>query len=352
MAEKAEKIIDLRSDTVTRPSEEMYVSIKNASCQDAFLGDDPSTKELEKVCAKLFGFEDAIFVTSCTLANQLAIKTQTSSGDEIVTDYSYHINYYEAAAVSSLSGVHINTLKTADGIITCENLKNLLFSRNKSRFNSILKMLCLENTINYHSGKIFPFSKLKEVSKFAKSTGMLIHLDGARIFNAIAEEQNILPNAFSLVADSMSISFTKGLGAPFGSILMGTKSLIKKASIYNKWYGGGMHQSGLMAECALFAIKNKLSLIKKDNEKAKSLAKLIAPKIKILPVETNIIILDLSEIGISAEKFANTIRRKKILVYQWSEYKVRIVMHNDIAEKDITFIADEILKAFNKECVI
>ena len=342
-------IFDLRSDTVTKPSIEMYTAMKNASYCDAFLEEDISTKKLEELCIKLFGFEDAVFTVSGTMSNQLAIKSYTVPGDEIVTDYSYHINYYEASSVSSLSGVHINTTRKENGLINIEDLEKILSDRSKSHFSGSIKLICLENTINYHAGKIFPFKDLKIISDFAKYKKLPIHIDGARIFNALVEE-NIAFNQMSLVADSIMLSFTKGLGAPFGSVLMGTKDFIKKAKKYNKWFGGGMHQSGLMAECALYALQNNVKEIKLDNDKAKNLVKLLAPiegyGVKISKVETNIIMLDFCSVGMSVEIFVNMLKNKNILVYFWSDYKVRLVMHRDICVNDISFISKVILEAF------
>jgi threonine aldolase len=340
------KVIDLRSDTVTKPSKAMYTVINKASCRDAFLENDSSTRNLERRCADLFGFEDAIFTVSGTMANQLAIKVHTNAGDEVIIDHSYHINYFEAAAVSSISGVHMSTIKAVNGLISVEDISNILGDRNRSKFNNELKLICLENTINYHAGKIFPLIKLKQISDFAKENRLSIHLDGARIFNAVIEEKISL-NSFSLVADSMMISFTKGLGAPFGAALLGGSNFINNARRYNKWYGGGMHQSGLMAECALYAINNNISKIKEDNEKAKLLGHLLSQNqisgVKISKVESNIITIDFSELKITAENFVKALAVKNIMLYVWSEYIVRIVTHKDIDMNDIEVIADEIL---------
>lgn len=340
------KIIDLRSDTVTKPCRQMYLALKDATCGDAFLDNDVSTRNLEERCADLFGYEDAMFAVSGTMCNQLAIKASTNPGDEIITDFSYHINYFESSGISSLTGVHINPIHTLDGLITIDILQKLLIDRNKSRFSTYPKMLCLENTINYHSGKIFPLKELKRVSDFAKENGLLVHLDGARIFNAIVED-NIPINSFSSIADSMMVSFSKGLGAPFGSILLGKNNFIQETRRYNKWYGGGMHQSGLMAECALYAINNNLYRIKSDNNNAKLLTTLLLQDqisgIKLLKNETNIVMLDLKEVNISAKVFANILQGQGILLYPWSEYIIRAVTHKDVNENDIRSAAKKIL---------
>ena len=339
------KIIDLRSDTVTKPCKYMYAAISKASKDDVFLDDDSSTKKLELECADLFGFEDSVFVVSGTMANQLAVKVHTKPGECVVTDYSYHVNYYEAAGIASITSTQIHAMKTLDGLISVEDLSSLLSDRNNSKYNNNLKLLCLENTINYHGGKIFPIKKLEEVSKFAHQTGLLVHLDGARIFNSIIEE-GIKANSYTVVADSMMLTFTKGLGAPFGAVLLGKNDFITEARKYNKWYGGGMHQSGLMAECALYAIKNNIVRIKEDNMKAKRLANLLLekeiPGITISKVETNIVMIDFSSIGIQANKFITRLLSKNIKLYLWSKYVARAVMHKDVSLQDIDFIAEEI----------
>jgi threonine aldolase len=344
------KIIDLRSDTVTKPCQQMYLAIEKATCGDAFFENDVSTINLEKRCAELFGYEDGIFTVSGTMCNQLAIKAATNPGDEIITDFSYYVNFYESSAITSLAGVHINTTRTHDGLITIDALQSLLIDRNKSRFSIQPKMLCLENTINYHSGKIFPLSDLKKISSFAKENGLLVHLDGARIFNAIVED-DIALNSFSAIADSMMISFSKGLGAPFGSMLLGKNNFIKDVRRYNKWYGGGMHQSGLMAECALYAINNNLYRIKADNNNAKLLSALLAQggmTSMSSKIDTNIVMLDLRELNVSASVFSNLLKDQGVLLYPWSEYIIRAVTHKDISEDNIRLASKKILSVKNK----
>ena len=342
------KIIDLRSDTVTIPSEGMYSAIKNASCEDSFLDRDRSTANLEKKCADLFGFEKAVFLVSGTMANQLAIKAHTNIGDEIITDYSYHVNYYESVAVSKIAAVHMNIIHTSDGLLTADKLEYFIECKNVSKYSPILKLICLENSINYHSGKIFPINKLKEVAEFARKNALSVHLDGARIINSAIEEK--LPLfAYAQVADSMMFSFIKGLGAPFGAVLMGGKDFIDKVRKYNKWHGGGMHQSGLMAECALYALENNIKDISSDNNKAKLLYQHLLNTmicgVHIPKVETNIIMLDLNKSGITARELINFLEERNIKLYMWSKNIVRAVTHRDINEDEIKYAAEIITEA-------
>jgi threonine aldolase len=338
-------MIDLRSDTVTVPSEKMLETVKLSSCKDAFFDIDSTTRALEDKFAEKFGFEDAMFVVSGTMANQVAIKVHTIPGDDVLIDQSYHIHYYESGATAIISGAHLQAIHTTDGIITPDSVEAVLASRTKSVYGNKIKLLCLENSINYHSGKIFAFDKLKNISLFARSQGWRVHLDGARIFNAIAKEK-VCPKLYGDIADSMMISLNKGLGAPFGAILMGSKSLIKNARIYNKWFGGGLHQSGLLAGMGLYAIDNNVSRIEDDNNHATILASLIKEaKIKDLRmpnVDTNIVMLDLSKLKIPAVRLVQLLATKGIMLHEWSEYVLRVVTNLNVSELDVRHSAKEI----------
>lgn len=341
-------MIDLRSDTVTVPSEQMLETIKVSSLKDVFFDVDSTTRALEDRCAKKFGFEDAMFVVSGTMANQVAIKTHTTSGDEVLIDQSYHIHYYESGATAIISGVHLQAIHTTDGIITPDSVEAVLASRTRSVYGNKIKLLCLENSINYHSGKIFAFDKLKNISLFARSQGWRVHLDGARIFNAIAKEK-VHPKLYGDIADSMMISLNKGLGVPFGAILMGSKSFIKNARIYNKWFGGGLHQSGLLAGMGLYAIDHNVSRIEDDNDNATLLALLInkanIQNLHIPSVETNIVILDLSKLKIPALELISLLSTKGIMLHEWSEYRARAVTNLNVSDEDVTSGAREIISA-------
>ena len=339
-------MIDLQSDTVTTPSREMLLSCLKASFKDAFLAVDESTRGLEERCAKLFGFEDALLLISGTISNQIALKTHTTPGDSVLLDETYHINYYEAAATSIISRVHLNTIKTLDGIIEPCLLDEVINGRNRSAYNNRITLLCLENSINYHSGKIYPYNKLLEVSRYAKTNGWKIHLDGARIFNVLVEEK-ILPDAFSKIADSMAVSLNKGLGAPFGSILLGSNSFIKQAKIFNKWIGGGLHQPGMLAEMGLYALTNNFLKIKKDNDNAKLLYSMLMEadlnNISISYPETNIIMLDLTKTRIPAKKLVDALKIRMVYLYEWSYYVVRGVTNLNVNREDIKVCAKTII---------
>lgn len=341
-----DKMIELRSDTATRPTQQMLETIAHASFRDAFLDIDPSTAALEKRCAELFGFEEALFTVSGTMSNQLAVKVHTSPGDEVLIDQSYHINHYEAAAVATISNAHLNTVNASYGIIEPSIINEVLIKRNKSIYGSKITLLCLESSINYHCGKIFPFVKLKEISHFAQSYGWKVHLDGARILNALAEEQIPL-SALSPFLDSMMLSLSKGLGAPFGSILLGSGEFIRQARVYNKWLGGGMHQSGMFAEMGLYAINNNIARIKEDNANAKLLASLIKEAnirdLEIPQVETNIVMLDLTQLNIPAKNLISQLEVQGIKLYEWTEYVARAVTSLNVTEASIRASARQII---------
>lgn len=339
-------MIDLRSDTVTCPSEQMLRTIQDATFKDVFFDIDPSTKALEDRCAEIFGFEDALFTVSGTMSNQVAIKTHTVPGDDVLIDQSYHINYYEAAATSIISNVHLQTVHTSNGVITSNILEEVLTNRNKSMYGSKIKLVCLENSINYHSGKIFSFDQLERTSIYAHSWGWKVHLDGARVFNALTKER-IAPSFYGKIIDSMMISLNKGLGAPFGAVLLGSEKFIKRARVYNKWFGGGLHQSGLLAELGLYAINNNIARIENDNNNATLLASLIndakIPSIQIPNVDTNIVMLDLSQLKIPAIRLINILAQNGVMLYEWSEYVARAVTNLSVSEQDIKYSAREIV---------
>lgn len=341
-------MIDLRSDTVTSPSEQMLETIRGSSFKDVFFDIDPSTRALEDRCAEMFGFEDALFTVSGTMSNQVAVKTHTVPGDDVLIDQSYHINYYEAAAASIISNVHLQTVHTPNGVITSHLLEEVLTNRNKSMYGSKIKLICLENSINYHSGKIFSFDQLEQTSLFAHSCGWKVHLDGARIFNALAKERITL-SSYGKVLDSMMISLNKGLGAPFGAMLLGSEEFIKRARVYNKWFGGGLHQSGLLAELGLYAINNNITRIENDNNNATLLASLIndakIPSLHIPNVDTNIVMIDLSQLKIPAIRLINILAQNGVMLYEWSEYVARAVTNLNVSEQDIKYSAREIVSA-------
>lgn len=221
-------MIDLRSDTVTVPTPDMRRVLSKAEVGDDAYGEDKSVNNLQDYCKDLFQVEDALFVTSGMLANRLAMLTQTSPGDEVVTDYSYHINFFDSAAAAAICHVVFNTRNSDQGILTVEEVQKAFHSKPRYHHFAQIKLVSIENTINGYAGKIFPFEEIKKLRTYTTQKNILLHLDGARLFNAHIETKIPLHD-YARQVDTLSVCFSKGLGAPFGSMLMGKKEIIEKA---------------------------------------------------------------------------------------------------------------------------
>lgn len=340
------KIIDLRSDTVTKPCKGMLDAMAQASSGDEGYYEDDSTLELESYCAQLFGKEAALFMISGTMSNQVAIRCYTQPGDEIILDKSYHINYFEAGPTVDLGHVYLNLCHTTDGLMRVIDIEKALIDKSRSEIGNEAKLICLENTINTFSGKIYPFEEIQKIFEFSRKYNLAVHLDGARLLNACATTK-IAPRNYAQYTDSLTICFSKGLGAPFGSILMSTTQIIEKARKYRKWYGGGLHQSGYMAAAALYAIKNNCLQLEEDNHNAKLLANLLQQDslgIDVPIVDTNIVMLNLERLGIKSNDFLPIALAQSISLYRWSLYCVRAVTHKGITTHDIYCAADTLKK--------
>ena len=355
-------IIDLRSDTLTIPTKDMLSSMREGSLGDDGYGEDCSTNSLQTFCADYFCKEAALFMSSGTMSNQVAIRCWTQPGDEIILDNTYHINYFEAGATVDLGKVYLNLCHTKDGIIREHDLLAAIENKHRSSLSSYPTLLCLENTINTLSGKIYPLDDMRNIYACAKENNLNVHLDGARLLNACAS-LNIHASEYSHYADSLTICFSKGLGAPFGSMLMGTKEFIEKAKKYRKWYGGGLHQSGPMASAALFAMQNNISRLKKDHEKALELARFLqfCPGIKINMqlVETNIVMIDISETKMHSTDFTDALRKETgVILYSWNPHMVRAVTSMNVSHSDVLTAGKQIQKflynrfrQFSKRCL-
>ncbi len=340
-------MIDLRSDTVTLPDKSMRKIISSAEVGDDAYGEDKSVNILQDYCKELFQVEDALFVTSGMLSNRLAIMSQVEKGDEVITEYNYHINFFDSAAFASICNVVLNTIQTKNGIITCSDIKQVIDSKPRYYYFSQPKLVSIENTINGWVGKIFPIHEIKKLRLFTKESNMSIHLDGARIFNAHVET-NIPLAEYAQQVDTMSICLSKGLGSPYGSVLMGKKEIIDKARRYRVWLGGGVHQVGFNAKAAYHAIKNNIDRIKIDHkntqvllDKLKKIEELI---INPLSGSTNMIQFDISNLKLSSDEFLEHCKELGLLLFPWLPNIIRAVVHKDISSSDITLTAQIIKK--------
>lgn len=331
-------MINLRSDTVTQPTDEMRETIARAPVGDDAYGEDKSVNRLQDYCKELFNVEDALFSTSGMLSNRLAILSQTSPGDEVVLDYNYHINFFDSAAAAAVCHVLLNNRQTENGILTVDEVETALNSKPRYHYFSQLKLVSIENTINGWVGKIFPMDEIRRLRTYTQKKFMGLHLDGARLFNAHIETHISLADYASQV-DTLSFCFSKGLGAPFGSMLLGPKELIEKARRFRMWLGSGVHQIGFQAAAALYAIENNIPRLKQDHENARLLRDKLSNIDEIIlnpnSGETNMIQFRFRDDRMDSGHFIEKCEEQGLLLFPWLPGIVRAVIHNGVTEKDI-----------------
>ncbi len=330
-------IVDLRSDTVTKPSKEMLDAMFHAEVGDDVFGEDPTVANLESYTATLFGMEAGLFCPSGTMTNQIAIKAQTQPLDEIICDKLSHIYNYETGGWAFHSGVSIRLTDGERGIMTLEQVKKSILPDFDWYPNS--KMVCVENTVNKGGGAVYDIEQLKLLSDFCKESNLVFHLDGARIFNALSATGNS-PSDLSGLFDSISVCISKGLGAPVGSVLLGSATMIKKARKIRKVMGGGMRQSGFLASACLFALHNNVERLKEDHQRAQRLSDSLG-KCKwvknVLPVETNIVIIEVDDAALYTQKLAEN----GIKCSPFSPIHIRFVTHLDFNDAMLEFALEK-----------
>jgi threonine aldolase len=333
------KTIDLRSDTVTRPVPEMRRAIAEAVVGDDVFGDDPTVIALEERITSLFGTEAALFVPSGTMGNQVALASITEPGDEVILDRQSHIFNYEVAAAPALSGLQFNPLDGDTGVITADQIRPHI--RAENLHCPVTRVIAVENTHNRAGGHIFPFDELKRVKKLAESRGLKVHLDGARLANAVVAT-GVTFREYVSCADTVSMCFSKGLGAPVGSIISGSAEIIKKARRKRKQFGGGMRQAGILAAAALYALDHHVERLSEDHANARRLADVIGSVDGLELVynpETNIVIFRVHERFDTAERFLARLKERGILAVPFGPEWVRMVTHLDVTADDIETVA-------------
>lgn len=323
--------INLMSDTVTKPGPAMLEAMFAAEVGDDVFGEDPTVNELEGKMAKLFGKEAALFCPSGTMTNQIAIRVHTQPLDEVICDEYSHIYQYETGGYASNSGVAINLIKGTNGKVTAGQVKAAI----KPVFDwlPISKLVVLENTCNKGGGSFYTLDEIRPIREVCREHGLLLHLDGARLFNALVETEEPT-KAVGELFDSISICLSKGLGAPVGSLLIGDTEFIRQARRMRKVMGGGMRQAGYLAAAGLYAIENNIDRLKFDNERARRLGAVLEGLDfveTVRPVRTNIVIFDLKQ-PFSAESFLATLEAKDILAVPFGPQTVRFVTHLDVTE--------------------
>ena len=336
-------LIDFRSDTVTKPNAAMKQAMLTAEVGDDVFGEDPSVNQLEKMIAEMFGMEDAIFCPSGTMTNQIAIKCHTQPGDEVICDESAHVYQYEGGGMAFNSGVSVKLLDGDRGRINAVQVLSAINPDDHHKAHSSL--VCLENTSNRGGGSCYDFEEIKKIRKISNDHDLKIHLDGARLFNALTAK-NEKPSQYGEIFDSISICLSKSLGCPVGSLLIGQKNFIKKARRIRKVFGGGMRQAGFLAAAGIYAIQNNIGRLKDDHAHAKQIGESLAKKsfVKmVLPVETNIIIFEL-EGSLTAPEMVQKLKDHNILSYAISHDRVRLVLHLDITGEMVNKTIDVIEK--------
>ena len=284
--------IDLRSDTITQPTPAMREAMARAEVGDDVFGDDPTVARLEARTAEILGKEAAVFTPSGTMANQLALRAHTESGDEILVDANAHIYYYESGAPAALAGVMCRCLPGVRGVFTAADVEAVL--RPTDQHFAPTKLVCIENTHNRGGGSVWPMERIRDVAEVSRARGLRLHLDGARLWNA-SVATGIPERDYAAHFDSVSVCFSKGLGAPVGSALCGTREFIQRARRFRKMYGGGMRQAGILAAGALHALEHHRARLAEDHANARSLAEGLSrlPGLELDPaaVQTNIIFM-------------------------------------------------------------
>ncbi|MES2679739.1 MAG: GntG family PLP-dependent aldolase [Bacteroidota bacterium] len=325
--------IDLRSDTVTRPSRPMMEAMMNAEVGDDVFREDPSIIELQDYAAKLFGKEAALFCPSGTMTNQIAIKVHTRPGDDLICDVNSHIYNYEGGGISANSGVQARLLHGDEGRLSTELIEGAI----NPDFDWLTRtsLVCLENTVNRAGGSFYTGAQIKPIQELCRSKNLKLHLDGARIFNALTETKES-PAETGKYFDSISICLSKGLGAPVGSLLLGDHEFIKNARRVRKLFGGGMRQAGILAAGGLYALKNNVTRLKEDHLKAKQIEKELSglPFVEsVLPVYTNIVIFNLNKQLVSGEAFEKLLAKENIKISAFGKQTIRLVTHLDFTNE-------------------
>jgi len=327
-------IIDLRSDTVTKPSKGMLEAMMSAKVGDDVFGDDPTVIALEKKAASMFGKEAALYCPSGTMTNQIAMKVHTKPGDEVICDQSSHVYRYEGGGIGFNSGASVRLIEGDRGRITAQQvLENI--NPDDPHF-PVSKLVVTENTSNRGGGSCYDFSQLEKISKTCKENNLKFHLDGARLFNALTETGESTTRVGEIF-DSISICLSKGLGAPVGSLLIGDNDFIKQARRIRKVFGGGMRQAGYIAAAGLYALENNITRLSEDHRKAKSIGQTLSSCSfvkEVLPIETNIVVFKLVD-DLKDTKFLETLKEKNILAVGFGPQTIRMVTHLDFKETQL-----------------
>lgn len=334
-------MIDLRSDTVTRPSKEMKEAMINAKLGDDVFQDDPTVIDFEKRTAFMFGKEAGLFCPSGTMSNQIALMVHLKPGDEVITSREAHIYNYEGGGVARNAGASMRLIDRSNGLINVEDVKKNI---NPDDIHyPISKLVSLENTSNRGGGVCYDIVNIEEIYNFCKTINIPIHLDGARLFNAMIKT-GVSSKDMGKYFESISLCFSKGLGTPLGSVLIGSKSFIHKARRVRKVLGGGMRQVGMAAAAGIYALDNNIERLKEDHSNAIAIGSSLSvcSWIKsVMPVETNIVVANLKDDFTNTE-FVEKLKNKGVLAIPFGNGRIRMVTHLDVSLRDVDKVVNSV----------
>jgi len=339
--------VDLRSDTVTRPTPAMREIIASAEVGDDIYSEDPSVNALQNEMAVLFGKEAGLFVPTGSMGNQLALRAHTEPGDEVIVEKECHIFNYETAGPSLWSAVQLHTIPGVHGVPEVAAVEDAI--RPPEYYYPRTSLVCLENTHNRAGGTVFPLQRMHEIRDLAHSRGLKLHLDGARIWNAHIAT-GIPLREYGEAVDSINVCFSKGLGAPIGSMLLGTKEMIEKAHRFRKVFGGAMRQVGILAAAASYAVKNHLPLLAEDHRRTKEFAAALAGRktfsIDLEHVETNMVVMDFSASDITPAEAQRRLADEGVLIGMGRGKSLRAVFHLDLGDEHLQRAVEVFKKLF------
>ncbi|WP_437624127.1 threonine aldolase family protein [Sorangium sp. So ce1151] len=330
-----EDLVDLRSDTLSRPSPAMQQAMARAETGDDCFGEDKTVRALEEHMAGLFGKEAALLMPTGTMSNQVALRVLIDRGNEVICDASHHLNFFEAAQTADFSGVSLNSVDSKDGLLDVAALQAAIETRARwTQSYSTPRLVWHENTINGRGGRVVPLPLLQSVWDWAQARGLSVYIDGARIFNA-SVASGVPPAQYGQTASALSVCFAKGLGAPMGSTLIGSRDFIQQARRWRKWYGGGLHQSGVIAAAALYGLKHNIAQLAEDHENAKhfALGLMDSGCVDVVMPESNIALFDIGRLGVEPARFIAMADALGVKLLSWRGHQIRAVFFLNVSRR-------------------
>jgi threonine aldolase len=338
---RADRIVDLRSDTVTRPTAGMRAAIATAVVGDDALGDDPTVQQLEQRVAQILGKPAAVFFPSGIMANQTAIMLHAPRGTEAVCEGTAHVFDWELGGAAANAGVQLRPVPTTDGVLTAELIERAIRPRSAT-LQLQTSLICVENTHNAAGGRVIPLDVLRDVHDLARSYGLTVHLDGARLWNASVASGTV-EAAFAACADTIMVTLSKGLGCPIGSVLAGEADAMQRARVIRRRLGGAMRQAGILAAAGVYALEHHIERLHEDHARARALAAAAAANIdglRVVTPETNIVMFDIVRTGVTAADVLSRLAAHGVLLTEFSPTRLRAVTHLDIDDDAVQRAGD------------